>query len=133
MRFYKVLPLVLVVLLTVNCASIFKGSRSKIDLASQPTGAKVYIDGNYMGDTPLKLRLASKRDYAIEFRMEGKETKTINVQNKVGAGWIVLDVLGGLVPVIIDAATGSWYEFDQRSVTVLLDKDGLAPIPVPLS
>jgi hypothetical protein len=129
MRISKFVSFCLVCLLLASCAAIIKGSRSKIDLASDPSGAKVYIDGNYMGDTPLKLRLESKRDYTIEFRKEGYPNKTINVQNKVGAGWIVLDVLCGLVPVIIDAATGSWYEFDQRSVKVILEKTGFQPVP----
>jgi hypothetical protein len=33
------------------------------------------------------------------------------VKGKVGVKWIVLDILGGFVPVIVDAATGNWYEF----------------------
>jgi hypothetical protein len=127
MRFAKVVSMCLVFLLVTSCAAIFKGSRSKLDLASTPTGAKVYIDGNYQGETPLKLRLESKRDYAIEFRMEGYPNKTVNIQNKVGAGWIILDILCGLVPVIVDAATGSWYQFDQRAVTVIMDKEGFVP------
>jgi hypothetical protein len=73
----------------------------------------------------------SQRDYAIELRMDGKAAKTVNVQNKVGAGWIVLDVLGGVVPMIIDAVMGSWYGFDQNSVTVILDKGGFNPFPAP--
>jgi hypothetical protein len=33
---------------------------------------------------------------------------------KAGGGWIVLDVLAGLVPVIIDAATGEWSSVDEE-------------------
>lgn len=129
MRSGKVLSFCLVCLLVTSCAAIFKGSRSKLDLASKPTGAKVYIDGNYQGDTPLKLRLESKRDYTIEFRVEGYPSKTVNILNKVGAGWIVLDVLCGLVGIVVDSFTGSWYEFDQRSVTVVLEETGFQPVP----
>ena len=129
MRFGKVLSFCLVCLLATSCAAIFKGSRSKLDLASKPTGAKVYIDGNYQGDTPLKLRLESKRDYTIEFRMEGYPNKTVNILNKVGAGWIILDVLCGLAGIVVDSFTGSWYEFDQRSVTVVLEETGFQPLP----
>jgi hypothetical protein len=45
-----------------------------------------------------------------------------NITNHVGVGWIVLDVIFGLVPVIVDAATGSWYELDQKIVNALLEK-----------
>jgi len=124
---YKVLGVFLACLLIVSCATIFKGNSSKIDLASKPEGAKVFINGNEMGETPVRLKLESKGTYAIEFQMEGYKTKTINVQNHVGAGWIILDVLCGLVPVIIDAATGSWYELDQKAVTAILEKQ--QPVP----
>jgi len=37
-------------------------------------------------------------------------------------GWIILDVLAGLVGVIVDAATGAWYSFDQKNVDAILIK-----------
>jgi hypothetical protein len=110
------------VLYLSGCAAIFKGNSSKIDTNSEPKGAKVYVDGNYAGDTPIRLKLESKRTYNIEFRMEGYKTKTFNITNHVGAGWIVLDVLCGLVPVIIDAATGAWYDLDQKNIKAVLEK-----------
>jgi hypothetical protein len=35
-------------------------------------------------------------------------------KNSIGTRWIVLDILGGLVPVIIDAATCPWDHPDQQ-------------------
>jgi len=32
----------------------------------------------------------------------------------------VLDVLGGLVPIIVDAATNSWYKLDQSNFNAVL-------------
>ena len=46
----------------------------------------------------------------------------LNITNHVGAGWIVLDVLCGLVPVIIDAATGAWCDLDQKNIKAVLEK-----------
>jgi hypothetical protein len=40
----------------------------------------------------------------------------------VGAGWVVLDVLAGLVGIIVDAATGAWYELDQDAVNAILEE-----------
>jgi hypothetical protein len=101
-----------------GCATLFKGASQEVGFGSNPTGAEVWIDGKMMGKTPTSFKLASKKTYVIEFKMEGKETKTINLNNHIGAGWIILDVLAGLVPVIIDAATGAWYSFDQTNVTL---------------
>lgn len=43
---------------------------------------------------------------------DGFENKSLNMTYSVGAGWIILDILSGLIGVIVDAATGNWNEFD---------------------
>lgn len=105
-----------------NCAAIFKGTSSKVYFSSDPRGAKVYVNGNPMGITPVMLKLESKRTYYIEFKKEGYEPETFTITNHVGVGWVILDVLGGFIPVIVDAATGAWYELDQDNVNVILER-----------
>ncbi|MGB9588967.1 MAG: PEGA domain-containing protein, partial [Armatimonadota bacterium] len=87
-----------------------------------PAGAQVYVNGTLMGTTPISLKLQKQKTYTIEFKKEGYHTRTVQLTNSVGAGWIVLDVLGGLIPVIIDAATGSWYSLDQDNVNAVLER-----------
>jgi len=119
---FIVLMLISLVFYFSGCAAIFKGSNSKLNLSSDPEGAKVYVNGNYYGTTPIRILLKSNQTYTIEFKKEGYKTVARNITNHVGAGWVILDVLGGLVPVIIDAATGSWYELDQKNINALLEK-----------
>jgi CRISPR/Cas system-associated exonuclease Cas4 (RecB family) len=123
MRKFLVLGLVF---LLAGCATLFKGTSEEVSFGSNPVGAEIYIDGKLMGKTPAAFQLITKKVYVIEFKL-GDKTKTVNLNNKVGAGWIILDVLAGLVPVIIDAATGAWYSFDMKSVNVDLQY----PIPRP--
>lgn len=120
---YKAASLLVVVSVLVlsGCATLFKGTSETVSLGSEPP-AEVYVNGTYRGDTPVKLDLKSDKEYDIEFRKEGFESKTVHISNSVGAGWIVLDVLGGLVPVIVDAATGAWYQLDQKMVNATLKK-----------
>ncbi len=108
--------------LFINCAAIFKGTSSKLDLSSEPDGASVYVNGNSWGKTPIKLKLESKKTYVLEFKKEGYETKTFNITNSVGAGWIILDILGGLFPIVIDAATGAWYDLDMDNINAILEQ-----------
>lgn len=105
-----------------GCATVFKGGNQKIDFSSNPSGAKVYVNGQLMGTTPFEIKLESKKTYTIEFRKDGYENKTVVVTNSVGAGWIILDVLFGLVPIIVDAATGNWYNLDQDHVNAALEQ-----------
>lgn len=109
-------------LLFNSCATIFKGSTDDVSFSSDPSGAKVYVNGVLLGTTPVKLKLKSKNSYTIEIKKEGYETKTVVINNSIGAGWIILDILGGFIPVIIDAATGSWYSLDQEHVNAVLEK-----------
>lgn len=112
--------LVMVLFLT-NCATVFKGTTTDVNFRSDPTGAEVYVNGNEMGNTPVELKLESKKIYHIEFKKEGYESKTYTITNHIGVNWVILDVLLGLVPVIVDAATGSWYYLDQESINTVLE------------
>jgi hypothetical protein len=105
-----------------GCAALFKGSTAPVNFSSDPGGAKVYVNGSLLGTTPFELELKSNKTYKLEFKKDGFETRTVMLNNSVGAGWIVLDVLGGLLPVIIDAATGNWYNLDQENVNAVLEQ-----------
>lgn len=124
-KFYKVglffSFLAVASLILIGCATIFKGSTDDVNFSSDPTGAKVYVNGNLLGTTPFQIELKSNKTYTIEFKKDGYETKTVVLNNSIGAGWIILDVLGGLIPVIIDAATGNWYSLDQEHVNAVLE------------
>ena len=106
-----------------GCATILSNPNQQINVASDPDGAKVYIGGQYVGETPVMYKVDSRKTHNIEFRKEGYKTKTYYLGNFVGGGWVVLDVLFGLVPVIIDAATGSWYYASEDNIKVALEKE----------
>jgi len=116
------LALLATAIFTFNgCATLFKGSTEAISYSSDPPGAEVYVNGQLMGTTPFQLQMKSNQTYTIEFRKDGYQNRTVVLNNSVGGGWIVLDVLGGLIPVIIDAATGDWYSLDQSNVNAALE------------
>ena len=105
-----------------GCATILKGTSQDMFLVSEPSHAEVYINGHLRGSTPLELELECDKTYVIEFRMDGYETQTFNISNSVGAGWVILDVVCGLVPVIVDAVTGAWYTLDQDNINAVLER-----------
>lgn len=121
MRF-KIIAIIVICVFVASCATLFKGTQEEIRFGSDPQRAEVWINGVKMGETPFSVKLESKKTYTIEFRLEGYESVVKNISNKIGAGWIILDILAGLVPVIIDAATGAWYSLDQKNVDAVLRK-----------
>jgi hypothetical protein len=117
----KFFILAAVVCLFANgCATLFKGTSEEVRFESKPTGAEVWIDGIKFGTTPAVFKLESKKTYAIEFKMDGK-TRAVRPTNHMQAGYLVLDILAGLVPVIVDAATGAWYKLDMHTVIADID------------
>jgi len=92
---------------------------------------EVYVDGKLMERPPLILNCREK-DLCHRFKIGGPN-KTVNLVNKIGPDGIILDVLCGLIPVIVDAATGSWYALTPKNVNVDFTSPGrFVPSPEPL-
>jgi hypothetical protein len=127
MRFLRQLVAVVVcsalVLAMAGCGTLFGNKNPEVGMGSDPQGAKVYVNGDLVGNTPVKIQLKNDKDYVIEFRKDGFQSKSYVLGKHVGATWIVLDILGGFWPIIVDLATGGWYELDSTNVKVLLEKN----------
>lgn len=109
-------------LFTSGCATVFKGEYRTVRIKSEPDGAMVFVNGEFQGRTPVRLELRPNRPYTIEFRKEGYKSEVHRIKNEIGVGWIVLDVVLGVVPVLVDGLTGAWYDFDQKHINALLER-----------
>lgn len=105
-----------------GCATILAGKQANVSFSADPEGAQVYVNGSLMGTTPVQIKLDNNKDYTIEFKKEGYQTKTFFLNKGIGAGWLILDVVFGLVPVIVDAVTGDWNFLTTNNVKVALEK-----------
>jgi hypothetical protein len=106
--------------LLTGCATLFAPKTHPLALSSEPYGAEVYLNGARMGTTPVTLDLKADQNYVVEFRKDGYMPVSHLVNTKVGAGWVILDIMGGLVPIIVDAATGAWNKLDQEAINATL-------------
>jgi hypothetical protein len=104
-------------LLTSGCASVLGSKQKEFDLQSTPQGAEVFLDGNRLGTTPVKVKLSNTQAHTFVFKKDGFKDATCQLAKGTDAGWVVLDVVMGLVPVIIDAATNSWSQTKGNSCT----------------
>jgi len=106
-----------------SCATLFAPKKNTLSVTSDPSGADVIVNGYKMGKTPVELSLAANQTYTIEYRKDGYEKIVKIVGTKTGAEWVILDVLAGLVPIIVDAATGDWKKLDTKHINVMLEKE----------
>lgn len=105
---------------TSACGALFNGGPSHVAFNSNPAGAEVWIDGSMRGATPLNLDLAKNHSYSVVMKKPGYMDATYNLERKVGTTWLILDILGGLLPVVVDAATGDWYTLSSENVLLNL-------------
>jgi len=106
-----------------GCGAIFGGTTESIDVRSAPTGATVTTEPETdTYTTPTSIELARKSSYTLHFTKDGYSEATFRIQNNLRGGILVLDILTGLVPVIVDAATGAWYNLSPDDAQATLEK-----------
>ena len=120
----RALALGFLIVLSTGCAAIFGSKQKDFDLQSTPAAADVFLNGNRVGTTPVTVKLSNQKEQTFVFKKEGYKDATCTLAKGTGAGWVVLDILGGLVPVVVDAATGSWSQTRGKSCS-----GNLEPIP----
>jgi hypothetical protein len=121
-RLITILVATILVISLTGCATVLKGNTQEVTFASDPSKAEVYINGTYFGETPFHLNLDSTNTYAVEFRKSGYSSKTVLINSEVGVAWVLLDVLTGFVPVVVDALTGDWKTLDTNNVVMILQE-----------
>lgn len=116
-----------------GCASIIHGRFETVDFTSQPTGAKITIDGKDYGTTPKSISLnrngrlkgepTGKQSYSVKIELEGYYPYEIKIKRGLD-GWFLGNVIfGGLLGIIIDSATGSMYKLSPDQVIATLGKE----------
>lgn len=98
-----------------GCASIFSSGPTALSFGSDPDGAQVVVNGERMGTTPVTLELHANHQHTVTFHKEGCEATTVILQTHTQAGWVVLDIFAGIIGVAVDAATGEWREFNDKT------------------
>jgi len=117
-KFRVVTTLVLFCVLSISCASIFKGSSADIRVNSNPAGANIFINGIDRGVTPQTLSLKRNSDYLLTFKKEGYEDLNFEIFKKFDIGTAVVGNIfsWGLVGIIVDVATGAAYSLTPADV-----------------
>ncbi|OPZ17032.1 MAG: PEGA domain protein [candidate division BRC1 bacterium ADurb.BinA364] len=94
---------------TLGC-SFFVSRTQPLSVSSEPSGARVQINGMNVGTTPLQYRIARKEPASVLVTKEGFETQMRNTGTHI-SGWGILDIVGGciwLVPFFGLLAQGAW-------------------------
>jgi hypothetical protein len=107
-----------VLLLTTSCASIFTGSKRNVLFESDPSGAKVFVNGFEKGKTPVQIKVEA--DDRVDFRLDNYRERVVVMDSKFN----LVSVFNGfnIIGWGVDVLTGSLLRVDTKYVKVSLEE-----------
>ncbi|MGP9812894.1 translation initiation factor 2 [Rhodopseudomonas sp. NSM] len=122
-------------LLLSGCASVTRGTTETISIASTPSGALANVAGTdapFSCVTPCVVEVNRNADITVSLSKEGYEPQIIPLTREIsgggGAGFAGNILLGGVVGMGVDAATGAAMDHKPNPVVVTLQ-----PVPAPVA
>ena len=125
---YKPLPLLLICLLP-GCATLVNGSSQNVSVGTTPPGASCTLDrvGARLGvisPTPGSLRIdKSKHELSVACSKDGFETATVAKSPSFSGATFGNIIAGGIVGVVVDAASGANYTYPDTIELALTKRD----------
>ncbi|GGH27112.1 hypothetical protein GCM10007036_35410 [Alsobacter metallidurans] len=122
-----------VVLMTAGCATVTRGTTGQVTFNSEPSGAQMRTSLGHTCPTPCTLEIPRKSDFVAVFTKDGYKEQQIPIATRVAgsgaAGFAGNILVGGLVGMGVDAATGSTLEHFPNPVNATLEALHRAPAP----
>jgi hypothetical protein len=114
------------VITSAGCATIVRGTSHGIGISSQPPGAKVTINNQEYGRTPVSAKLRRKDNHHVVIQLEGYEPYEIVLTRQTSA-WLAGNLVFGLgfpIGIAIDAIAGGMYSLNPDQIEAELRPDG---------
>lgn len=119
------------VLMTTGCATVTRGTTGQVTFNSEPSGAQMRTSLGHTCPTPCTLEISRKSEFVAVFTKDGYKEQQVPVATRVAgsgaAGFAGNVLVGGLVGMGVDAATGSTLEHFPNPVNVTLEALHRAP------
>ena len=111
-------------LLVGGCATVTRGPNDTLVVESVPSGAEVRLSTGQSGRTPTSFKIPRRTSFTVNIQKDGYEPASVNVNPQVaGAGVVGVAgnvLIGGLIGVGVDAATGAMNDLQPNPVRVTL-------------
>lgn len=127
------LGIVAISLILSSCATILGGAKKGVRVKGEPHVAKVYYNGSYIGETPETVQVpksAKQGNSTLTIKAENYKTVDIQLTRRWSLGYTILDIFTGVIPLVIDIATGNIYQPKPNTVKFLLEPIDNLPFKV---
>ncbi|MBN8916662.1 MAG: PEGA domain-containing protein [Rhizobiales bacterium] len=118
--------------LLAGCATVTRGTSSQVQIQSEPAGADVRTSTGFTCTTPCTMTVGRKDEFSVTFTKAGYEPEQVDVKTRVAgegaaAGIVGNVVIGGVVGMAADAASGATLEHTPNPLKVILYHKGKRP------
>ena len=118
-----------------GCATITRGTTNQVQIQSDPPGALAHTSTGFSCTTPCTITVSRKDEFSVVFSKPGYRDETVDVKTQVAgagaAGFAGNILLGGIIGMGADAATGATLEHVPNPVGVTLVPAERAPAAKP--
>lgn len=107
-----------ILIITTACSTVLNTTTQEIEIKSNPSNAKITIDGKKFGLTPQIVNLERGSNHVVKLELDGYEIYETQLTRKISF-WFWGNVLNGFIPgMLTDMFTGSMYNLLPENVTV---------------
>lgn len=112
------------VALLCGCATIMHGTSQDVGFSSTPTAAKVTVDNNPVGNTPVVAKVSRKGNHIIRMELDGYKPFEATLTRGT-SGWVWGNlVFGGIPGLAIDAISGGLYKLTPEQIAAQMARQG---------
>ncbi len=121
-----IITALVVTLILQSCATIMHGSTQEVGISSNPSNAKITINGQKKGNTPVIVDLKRKNTHMIRIELDGYEAYETVLTRKV-SGWVWGNIFfGGLIGLGVDAISGGLYTLTPEQISAEINGNQLS-------
>jgi len=117
------------VLVLTGCATMTRGTTETVMVQSTPSGADVRVSNGFTGRTPFTFTAPRKGDLIVSISLPGYEAQDhilySNVAGKGAAGVAGNTLIGGVIGIGVDMATGAALSHKPNPLVVTLKPVGI--------
>jgi len=97
-----------------------------VGIASNPSGASVWVDRQLVGNTPIIVELSRKDNHVVRIELDGYQPYEATFSRQL-SGWVFGNIIfGGLIGLAVDAISGGLYMLTPDQVQAEMRSNRIA-------
>jgi len=93
-----------------SCATIVHGTHQSIGISSNPSNAAIWVDQNYVGNTPIIVSMSRKDNHFIKIELAKFQPYELVFSRQISEWALGNIVFGGFIGLAVDAISGGLYK-----------------------